>query len=117
MKNKTFMQSVRCAFAGAAHAFKTEKNFRYYLGISTFFFIVNCFIGVSLIEFILQIICVGGAFSAEMLNTAIEHLADDYTSEIRTEIRLVKDIAAAGVLMWGGAYFIIEGIYLWRWLF
>ena len=117
MKNKTFLQSVRCAFVGAFYAVRTEKNFRYYIGIYTFFFIINCLIHLEFTLQLLPMMCVFGACSAEMLNTAVEHLSDDYTSEIRNEIRLVKDIAAAGVLMWGFAFFIIEGIYICRWLF
>ena len=116
-KNKTFLESVRCAIAGTAYGFRTEKNFRYYLGISTFFFIINCLCRISLTEHILLIICVGAAFAAEMLNTAIEHLCDLYTKEANEEIRRIKDLGAAGVLMAGNAFFIMEGIFICRKLF
>lgn len=116
-KNITFFQSVRCAITGMIYAFRTEKNFRYYLGISTFFFIVNCLCHISLTEHILLIICVGTAFSAEMMNTAIEHLSDLYTVESNSEIARIKDIAAAGVLMAGNSFFIMEGIFICRRLF
>ena len=116
-KNKTFLESVRCAIAGTGYGFRTEKNFRYYLGISTFFFIINCLCRISLTEHILLIICVGTAFSAEMLNTAIEHLCDLYTKEEHPEIRRIKDLCAAGVLMAGNAFFIMEGVFICRRLF
>ena len=116
-KNKTFLESVRCAIAGTAFGFRTEKNFLIYFGISTFFFIINCLCRISLTEHILLIICVGTAFSAEMLNTAIEHLCDLYTQEEHPEIRRIKDLGAAGVLMAGNAFFIMEGIFICRKLF
>ena len=116
-KNKTFLESVRCAIAGTAFGFRTEKNFLIYFGISTFFFIINCLCHISLTEHILLIISVGAAFSAEMLNTAIEHLCDLYTQEEHPEIRRIKDLGAAGVLMAGNAFFIMEGIFICRKLF
>ena len=116
-KNNTFLESVRCAIAGTAFGFRTEKNFRYYLGISTFFFIINCLCHISLTEHILLITCVGTAFSAEMLNTAIERLCDLLTQDEHPEIRRIKDLGAAGVLMEGHALFIMEGIFICRKLF
>ena len=65
----------------------------------------------------LGIILVGAAFSAEMLNTAIEHLCDLYTQEEHPEVRRIKDLGAAGVLMAGNAFFIMEGIFICRRLF
>jgi diacylglycerol kinase (ATP) len=37
--------------------------------------------------------------SAELFNTALEHLADHLHPEIHPQIRIVKDCAAAAVLM------------------
>ena len=116
-KNKTFFQSVGCAITGMMDGFKTEKNFRYYFGICTFFFIINCLCRLTFIEHVLPMICAAGAFSAEMLNTAIEHLCDMMTQEEHPEIRRIKDLGAAGVLMFGNAFFILEGIYICRTLF
>lgn len=116
-KNETFIESVRCAIAGMLFGFRTEKNFRYYLGISTFFFIINCICHISLTEHILLVICVGAAFSAEMMNTAVEHLCDLYTPEEHPEIGRIKDLGAAAVLMIGNAFFIMEGIFICRSLF
>jgi diacylglycerol kinase len=36
-KNKTFTDSIICAARGMIKAFKTEKNFAYYLFIALFF--------------------------------------------------------------------------------
>ena len=40
-----------------------------------------------------------GVFAAEMFNTAIEHLADHLHPETDPHIRIVKDCAAAAVLV------------------
>ena len=41
MKNKTFLDSIKCALYGLYYALKTEKNYKYYVIISTFFLCLN----------------------------------------------------------------------------
>ncbi len=116
-KNKTFFQSVHCALVGTVYGFKTEKNFLTYLGICTSFFIINCLCHVTMLQHVVFIVCLGSVFSAELLNTAIEHIMDLYTPEMHPEARIIKDLGAAGVWMAGGGFFIMEGIYICHALF
>ena len=46
----------------------------------------------------------------ECVNTAVEHLSDFTTKEQHPEIKATKDLAAAGVLCFGIAFFLIQGI-------
>ena len=117
IKNKTFFQSVACAIRGEIYGFRTEKNFWYYLGICTTFFIINCLCRVSMLQHVVFIVCLGGVFSAEMLNTAIEHIMNLISPELRPEVKIIKDLGAAGVWMIGAAFFIMEGIYICHALF
>ena len=89
-KSKGFFESVYYAIRGEIFGFKTEKNFRYYMGICTTFFIINCLCHVSMLQHVVFIVCLGGVFSAEMINTAIEHICDLYTPELHPEIRIIK---------------------------
>ena len=116
-KSKGFFESVYYALVGSVYGFKTEKNFRTYLCICTTFFIINCLCHVTMLQHVVFIVCLGSVFSAEMLNTAIEHIMDFYTPEIHPEVKIIKDLGAAGVWMAGGAFFIMEGIYIWNALF
>ena len=109
MKNNTFFDSIKCAFNGLYLAFKTEKNFKYYLLIAIFFLIINLITKATIIEFLAYTICTFGVFSAECLNTGIENLANSITQDVRPDIKLIKDISATSVLMWGFAFFIVEG--------
>lgn len=112
VKNKTFLQSILCSLRGTAFAFKTEKNFKYYFAIAAFFLIINLWRHVSLTGHAIYLICCGGVFSAEMMNTALEHLSNFMTSELHETIKVAKDIGAAGVVMWGFVYFGVEAILL-----
>lgn len=117
IKTKSFFDSIRYAFKGVGYAFKTERNFKLYIVIVIVFFITNLIVGVSLPGHIAFFICASGAFAAEMINTAIEHIMDLYTPELHPEVKIIKDLGAAGVWMWGGAFFIMEGIYICHALF
>lgn len=108
MKNKTFIDSIRCAIAGLVVAIKTEKNFKYYVFIYIITQIINKILGVNIIIYIAQLILAAGVFSSECLNTSIEHLCNSMSTEVREDIKLIKDIAAASVLCWGIGYFGIE---------
>ena len=110
MKNKTFIDSIKCALKGLICAIKTEKNYKYYFVISFLFFIINLSLNIELIGFLCHIITTMGVFSAECINTSIEHFVDMTDKEIKPEIKLIKDIAAASILCWGIAFFLCEFI-------
>lgn len=113
MKNTTFLQSIRCACMGFIKAASTEKNFIRYGFLAVLFFILNLLVfRISFTQHIIYFAVCCGAFSAECINTSVERLADTFTHEISESIGAVKDIAAAGVLMWGTAYFGTEALYL-----
>lgn len=112
MKNKTFLDSIKYSLQGVGYAFKTEKNFKYYFGIAVFFFIINLFRHFTLTQHAIYLVCCGGVFSAEMLNTSIEHLSNFVTTELHDAIKLAKDIGAAGVVIWGIIYFAVEVVQL-----
>lgn len=105
MKNKTFWDSIRCAFHGLFTALITEKNFKYYIAIALLFLVLNVVCKVSFAGHLGYLITAAGVFSAECINTSIEHFVDMQDGRIRPEIKLIKDIAAAAVLCWGFAFF------------
>ncbi|SKB82995.1 diacylglycerol kinase (ATP) [Lachnospiraceae bacterium] len=107
-KNKTFLDSIICAVRGMVKAFRTEKNFAYYFCIAVFFLLLNLHLGVKSWLYIAYAIPVAGVISAELINTAVEHLCNYVSTEIHPELGIVKDIAAATVLFWGFGYFAVE---------
>ena len=57
---------------------------------------------ISYKEWAILAVAAGGVIAAEALNTAIEWLADRVSREQEESIRLVKDVAAGGVLAAAG---------------
>ena len=113
IKTKSFFDSIRYAFKGVGYAFKTERNFKLYIVIVIVFFITNLIVGVSLPGHIAFFICASGAFAAEMINTAIEHICNYLTTDLHEAVRRTKDLGAAAVLVWGFSFFPLEGVLLW----
>lgn len=112
LKNKNILQSIRCAARGMYACFREERNFRDYTVIAAVFLLLNILCTAALWEYIVFITLVSGAFSAEYINTAIERLIDSYDGEINETNKFIKDAAAAGVLAFGLAFFLSEGLIL-----
>lgn len=113
-KNKTFFHSVKYASKGIIKAFKEERNFKIYLGLLLSFGILNWFIGISTLYWLIYLLASLVSFSLECVNTAIERICNFINTEYNSEIGAIKDIAAGGVLYTGIAYFLIEGIIVWK---
>lgn len=112
MKNKNFFQSVKCALRGLKNGFSSEKNFKIYIGITSFFILLNVLLSSRVYDYIILIILVSAAFITEYINTAIERICDRFCSEQDEDIRFIKDVAAGAVLVAGFAFFTVEGIIL-----
>lgn len=110
MRTSSFFDSLRYAFRGLHYAFTTERNLKLYAVIAVVCFVVNLAIGVSLPGHIAFFICAAGAISTEIVNTLAEHIANYLTTELHESIRLVKDMGAAAVLVWGFVFFPLEGV-------
>ncbi len=112
MKNKTFLQSIKCAIVGLKAGFCSEKNFKYYTVLALLFFALNVAFKSSALEFCLFFITAACVFAAEYVNTAIEHLCNMISSEYHEKIKTIKDIGAAAVLACGIGFFAVQGVVL-----
>jgi undecaprenol kinase len=98
-KNRAFYARLQYALAGFAIAMRTERSLR------TQFVILLAGVGVLLyvrpapLWWALFILASAGVLAAELFNTALERLADHLHPELHDEIRVVKDCAAAAVLI------------------
>jgi len=57
------------------------------------------FFEISLIEWIIIVICIGMVFISEIANTAIEYLVDFVSPEIHPVAGKIKDLSAGAVLI------------------
>lgn len=86
------------AFKGIATAFK-EPNFKIHLIACITVIIAGFVFNISNIEWSIVIVCIGLVFAAEILNTAIEEIVDYISPERNIKAGIIKDLAAAMVLI------------------
>lgn len=87
------------AFVGIKSAFTTQQNFRIHLYATIFIIFLSFFFSISEIEWVVVINSIILVLITELLNTAIEFLADFIEPRQNPKIKLIKDISAASVLI------------------
>jgi len=106
-KNQSITRRFGFAFLGLAAAWRTEGNFRIQLialvGVVATLLVVK----IEPIWWALVLMTSGGVLTAELFNTAVEHLADHLHPETHPQIQIVKDCAAAAVLVTASAAFAV----------
>lgn len=92
-------KSFRYAFEGILCFFKREHNAILHLLATVTVIILIILFPVSRLEIIALAIVIGLVWTAEFFNTAIEKTADLVSKEDHPEIKFIKDVAAAAVLV------------------
>lgn len=99
MKNQKFLAKLQNALSGIAHAWKTETNFRTEIifGVAT----LGLFglLRPPAIWWALILLCITLVLAAELVNSALEALADHLHPDLHPAIGHVKDMLAGFVLV------------------
>jgi diacylglycerol kinase len=104
MKHEKFslrkrFKSFGYAFNGLKVLFKEEHNARIHLVAAFCVILLGWFLKLSDLEWVAISLVIGAVFAAELFNSAIENLADHLAPERHANIKKVKDLAAAAVLV------------------
>lgn len=95
---KRIRKSFQYAFRGIFHGVMRESNLQIHtvalILVITFGFIFQ----VSRVEWILLLLCIAMVFSLELINSAIETLADEVSQDYSELIKRAKDFSAGAVL-------------------
>jgi diacylglycerol kinase len=94
-----FFRSFGFAFNGLRHAVKTQLNFRLHLLSAVAVVALGVYTGLSSLEWVCISLCIGLVMVLELLNTALEIMVDLVSPDYHPKAGLIKDIAAAAVLM------------------
>ncbi|MEQ8303475.1 MAG: diacylglycerol kinase family protein [Cyclobacteriaceae bacterium] len=96
---KRRLKSFTFAFAGLRALFFNEDNAWIHLGAAIASIVLGFYFQISAYEWMVVVFAIGFVFSMEIVNTAIERLADFATQEIDDRIKTIKDLSAAAVLV------------------
>lgn len=99
MKNRPFFDRLGFAAQGLREGWRREQSFRVQVLIGLFIVLSVMLFGASGIWLAIVALAIALVLAAELFNSALEALIDLLHPEIHSEIRVVKDMAAAGVLL------------------
>lgn len=93
------LNSFKYAFNGLGVLIKNEHNAWIHLFASVLVIIAGFYFKINTFEWLLAIIAIGLVFMAELINTSIEYLCNLIMKERHSEIKKIKDMAAAAVII------------------
>jgi len=93
------IKSFKYAFNGLRILIQEEHNARIHLFIAIIIIITGFTFSISNLEWIAVIFAIGFVITSELLNTAIEQIANFISPEKHESIKRIKDISAAAVLI------------------
>ena len=93
------LRSFKYAFAGLKTLFSEEHNARIHVFVAMAAIVLGFVLKISLNEWIALVIVMSLVFICELFNTSLEALADFVSPEKHPQIKKVKDLAAAAVLI------------------
>lgn len=93
------LKSFKYAFNGLKIVFQEEHNARIHLAISLIVIVCGLIFKISSTEWMIICLAIGLVVSMEIINSAIENLADFVSPSSSNRIKKVKDLSAAAVLI------------------
>ncbi len=104
MKNQKFsiqkrFNSFKFAFNGLKILIKEEHNARIHVFTASCVLIAGFIFKISAYEWIAILLVIGLVVALEIINSAIENIADFITLEKHDKIKKIKDLSAAAVLI------------------
>lgn len=112
MKNRPFQERLGFALAGFREAWARETSFRTHVVAAFAALLVLVLFRPALVWWALFGLVCALVIGAELLNSAIERLADHVHPDLHPAIKAVKDLGAAAVLVFAIAALWIGGLML-----
>ena len=98
-KNQSFLTRLRFAGMGLIIGLRNEHSLQFQMLAMIGIFIALAFLRPEPVWWALVALASAAVIAAELFNTAVEHLADHLHPDLHPMIRVVKDCAAAAVLV------------------
>lgn len=117
MNFRRLAQSVKDAISGLKFVFLNEQNFRVQIFVAILVLIGSWFFRMRKSEMIVIGLLILLVLILELLNSAVERLADVLKPRLDWQIQMVKDIMAAMVLFASLGALIIGVVIFWPYVF
>jgi diacylglycerol kinase len=104
---KKLLHSFVYAVQGIVTTFKTQQNFRIEIVAALLAIVAGFSFHITAVEWLVVLLCIASVLCLELVNTALESMCNVYTTAIHPTIKIVKDTAAAAVLVASVIAFVI----------
>lgn len=101
-RSNKFLKGFGYAFSGIRDTYRTEPNFRFHVFAMVFAIVLGVLLPISSNEWLWIFLSITLVMAMELINTALEALADSTSTEYNPLIKKAKDAAAAAVLVVSG---------------
>ena len=95
---RRWIHRFACAGGGLRYVLMREPSGRVHCAAMVAVAVLGWWLGLTALEWAVFALAAASVIAAEALNTAVERLADRVSKEREESIRLIKDVAAGGVL-------------------
>ncbi|MCU0423457.1 MAG: diacylglycerol kinase family protein [Bacteroidia bacterium] len=102
--------SFKVALAGIKIAFSTQLHIRVHFLAALVVLLAGIVFQIQKFEWLIVLVLIGMVISAELFNTSIEWLCNKIQPGYDNEIKMIKDVAAAAVLLCSLVSFIVACI-------
>lgn len=99
MPLRRWFKSANFAISGILHASKTQLHMRYHLYAVILVLMLSFLLGIKRGEFLVLVVLAIIVIATEMINTAIEEIADVLFKEYDEKAKTIKDVAAGAVFI------------------
>lgn len=87
------------ALHGLIQLFSHEKSLQIHLVIAVVVILAGVLLDITRMEWMLILLCIGMVWVAEVFNSAIEKLCDLKEPHFHPQVKYIKDVSAAAVLI------------------
>ncbi len=94
-----FLKSFKYAFRGIIYCINNERNMRIHTVAALYVLFFSFFFELSRVSYAVLFLTFSSVIAAELFNTVAEELCDMAAASFHPVVRIVKDMAAGGVLI------------------
>lgn len=107
IKIRKMLRSFGYAVEGLQALFRYENNARFHLMAAVIVVLFSVWFRLNSVEWALIVLAMGGVWAAEAFNTSLEKLCDLVSPDFHPQVKVIKDLAAAGVLIMSIIAFVV----------
>lgn len=110
----SFLKGFQAAFRGIVHCINYERNMRIHTVAALYVFVFSFFFELSAASYAILFLTCGIVMALEIVNTGLEAIGDQISSDYSPVVKVIKDIAAGAVLIMAVFAVAVAAVLFWQ---